>query len=233
MQYKNLNTFKITHEDGRAEFLNAENAEKAVANVDETLSPVVALLRTAKNVKTLVDELPRTVTFTSVISGAEVGLTPPSGNIGSLATPASGTIHVGDQITLQAIPAKNYEFVEWQMDGVKIGETSSMLFEIPELEEGAESVVFTAIVKLADIAWTSTIEPAEASSSGCVAFPASGTIEAHGNLGLIAVEADGYTFDHWERNGESIGTNKILDTTVSPLAEGEASCVYTAVFTAE
>lgn len=221
MQYKNLNTFKITHEDGRAEYLNAENAEKAVANVDETLSPIVALLRTAKNVKTLVDELPRTVTFTSVVSGGT----------GSLATPASGTIHVGDQITLQAIPDENYEFVEWQMDGVKIGESSSMLFEIPELEEGAESVVFTAIVKLADIDWTSTIEPAEASSSGCVAFPPSGTIEANGTLGLIAVEADGYTFDHWERNGESIGTNKILDTTVTPLAEGETSCVYTAVFT--
>ena len=223
MQYKNLSTFKITHENGMAEYLNALNAEEAVSNVDETLSPIVSLLRTAKNVRTLVDELPRTVTFTSVISGGT----------GSIATPASGTIHVGDQITLQAVPAENYEFVEWQMDGVKIGDNSSMLFEIPELEEGAESVVFTAVVKLADVAWTSTVSPEGASSAGCVAFPESGSIEANGTLGLIAVEAEGYTFDHWERNGTSIGTNKILETTVTPLAEGEASCVYTAVFTAE
>lgn len=53
MQYKNLSTFKITHENGLAETINAEDAEQAVANVMITESPVVAVLRIAKDVKHL------------------------------------------------------------------------------------------------------------------------------------------------------------------------------------
>lgn len=221
MQYKNLSTFKITHENGFAEFLNAVDAEQAVANVEETISPVVALLRTAKNVKTLVDDEPTSITFTAVTSGGG----------GSVATPASGTIHTGDQITLSAIADRNYEFVEWQMDGAKISEYASFLFTMPEVEEGVESAVFTAVFRLADIEWTSVATPEGAGTAGCLAFPESGTIEANKTLDLIAVEAEGYTFDHWERNGESIGSNKILNVAVTPLATDEASCAYNAIFT--
>ena len=35
-----------------------------------------------------------------------------------------------------------------------------------------------------------------------------------------------------ERNGETLSTNKILNTEVTPLAEGEKTCTYVAVFTA-
>ena len=99
------------------------------------------------------------------------------------------------------------------------------------LAEGEDTAVFTATFKKAPISWVSEVSPKEATGAGCVAFPAEGVAEAGDEISLIAVEADGYTFDHWERNGESIGTNKILETTVSPLASGENVAVYKAVFT--
>lgn len=46
------------------------------------------------------------------------------------------------------------------------------------------------------------------------------------------MQSKNYKFDHWERNGESISTNKLAITTVTPLAEVEASAEYVAVFTA-
>ena len=54
---------------------------------------------------------------------------------------------------------------------------------------------------------------------------------ANGKVSAIAVEADGFTFDHWERNGVSVGINKVLDVDVAPLAEGETEAIYKAVFT--
>lgn len=222
MQTKIMNTFKITHENGQAEFLNAENVKQAISNIDETVSPVVALLRTAKNVKTLVADDPTVISFTAVTL---------NGGASSIATPASGTIHVGDQITLSALPDRNYTFVEWQLDGTKISEDANVLYTIPELEEGVEAVVFTAVFRLSDVAWTSTVSPSGAGTAGCLAFPTEGEIEANGSIDLIAIESEGFTFDHWERNGQSIGTNKILNAIVTPLADSETSCVYTAIFT--
>lgn len=221
MQFKNLSTFKITHENGMAEAINAEDAEQAVANTTIADSPVVALLRTAKNVKTLVEDEPTVITFTSVTE---------SGG-GSIATPASGTIHVGDAIALKAIAERNYEFDCWKMNDKVISDSAELSYTIPELEEGEELVVFTAVFRLADIEWEANVSPDGAGTAGCLAFPTEGEIEANGSLDLIAIEGDGFTFDHWERNGQSIGTNKILNATVTPLAVGEASCVYTAVFT--
>lgn len=222
MQTKLLNTFKITHENNIVTFISAEDAEQAVANVDKT-SPVISLLRTAKNVKVLVADDPTVLNFNSTVTGGS----------GSIATPASGELHVGDSITLKCIPERNYEFVCWKMNGNVISENAEVLFTIPEVEEGVELISFEAVVKLSDIEWLATVSPEEAGTAGCLAFPTEGEIEANNTIDLIAIEKEGYVFDHWERNGESIGTNKILNATVTPLAVGEASCVYTAVFTEE
>ena len=90
----------------------------------------------------------------------------------------------------------------------------------------------TAVFELAKVKWTSKVMPEEASGDGCIAFPLSGTSEANAELQLLAVGSENYKFDHWERNGESISTNKLAITTVTPLAEVEASAEYVAVFTA-
>ena len=92
--------------------------------------------------------------------------------------------------------------------------------------------MFVATFRLADVSWTANVLPNEASVAGSIAFPAHGTTEANKELELLAVPAEGYTFDHWERNGVNISDNKLLQTKVNPLDDKEESAVYTAVFTA-
>ena len=224
MQIKNLNAYRITHKNGSVEEVNSSSPIEALENmeIEETYSPVIQMALVKENIRTLQNDVPSEVPFTAVVA---------EGAGGSIATPVSGTIHVGDVIAFKAIPARNYKFVSWKRNGVVISEEADFVYTMTELLEGDTSAVFTATFALADVAWTSEVSPAEATSAGAVAFPASGTIEANGTLGLIAVEAEGYTFDHWERNGVSVGTNKILSATVTPLAENETECVYTAVFT--
>ena len=225
MQTKIYNAYRFTHKNGSNEDINALDLVQALENMEtpETESRVIQAILVKENVKTLVADTPAEITFTSVVA---------QGGTGSIATPSQGTVHVGDKINLKAIPSRNYTFVNWKMNGDVVGEIDSLLYTIPELSEGVTSIVFTATFKLADISWTATVSPTGAGSAGCVAFPTSGTVSANGSLSLIAVTEEGYTFDHWERNGESIGTNKILSTTVEPLADSETSCVYNAVFTA-
>ena len=224
MQIKNLNAYRITHKNGNVEEINAENLIEALENmeVDESYSPVLQTSLVKENIRTLASDIPTEVPFTAVVS---------EGAGGSIATPVSGVIHVGDSLTFKAIPSRNYKFVSWKRNGILVSEEAEFVYTMTEVAKGDTSVVFTATFELAPIEWTSKVEPEEATGAGAVAFPLSGTIEANGTLGLIAVEAEGYTFDHWERNGVNVGTSKILSTTVNPLAEGETDCEYVAVFT--
>lgn len=224
MQTKIYNAYRITHKNGSIEDINALDLIQALENMEipDTESKVLQAFLVKENVRTLVEDEKTEILFSAVV--AENGG-------GSIATPASGRIHVGDMIQLKAIPARNYEFVSWQLNGVKISEEAVVNLTMPELSAGVDTAVFTATFKLADVAWTSKVSPATASTAGCVAFPLSGSATANSELSLIAVEAEGFTFNHWERNGESIGTNKILTTEVTPLAENESACKYVAVFT--
>ena len=225
MQTKVYNAYRITHKNGNVEDVNALDLVQALENMEtaDTESPVLQAVLVKEGVRTLVADEPTEIIFSAVVE---------EGGTGSIATPASGTIHVGDQIALKAIPARNYEFVSWSMNGEEFSENASLVYTMPELPEGITSAVFTAKFRLAPVAWTTEVRPSEASSAGVIAFPSSGTTEANATTEMLAVEAEGYTFDHWERNGESIGTNKVLSTVVEPLANDESSAVYTAVFTA-
>lgn len=222
MQTKSLNSYRITHKNGSIEEINAENLVQALENMEiaEDYSPVLQTYMQEEGIRTLVNDMPAEFPFTSVVA---------EGAGGSIATPLSGTVHVGDQLAFKAIPARNYVFVNWKMNGAIISEEADFVYTMPSLN-GEASAIFTATFRLADVAWTTAVSPSEASSAGVIAFPTSGTTSANGSAEFLAVEAEGYTFDHWERNGESLGTNKLLSTTVTPLAEGEDSAVYTAVF---
>lgn len=225
MQVKNLNSYQITHKNGSVENINAENLVQALNHmeVSEEYSPVVQTYLAEENIRTLVADVPAEIIFSAVV--AENGG-------GSIATPASGKVHVGDQLAFKAIPARNYQFVAWKLNGTIISANADMLLTMPELPAGMTSAVFTAEFALAPVAWTTAISPEQASGDGAVAFPPSGTTQANEDMSAIAVDSANYTFDHWERNGEVVGQNKILEAQVEPLAEGESSCVYTAVFTA-
>ena len=104
---------------------------------------------------------------------------------------------------------------------------------MPALASGIDTAVFIATFRLAPVVWTTAVEPAGASTAGCIAFPTSGSSEANAETEFLAVAKGRFTFDHWEVNGESVSTNELLQTTVTPLAEGESARVYKAVFRAE
>lgn len=226
MQTKVFNAYRITHKNGSVEDINALDLIQALENMEipETESPVLQTFLIKEGIRTLVEDEKAEIAFTSVV--AESGG-------GSIATPAAGRIHVGDMVQLKAIPDRNYEFVSWELNGVKISEEATINLVMPELQGGIDTAVFVANFKLADVAWTSAVEPAEASAAGCIAFPTSGTTAANGSLELLAVAKDGFEFDHWERNGASLSENELATVEVAPLAEGEQACVFKAVFRAE
>lgn len=226
MQTKIYNAYRITHLNGSVEDINALDLVQALENMEipETESKVVQAFLIKENVRTLVEDEPGEVIFTAVV--AENGG-------GSIATPASGKIHVGDLLQFKAIPARNYEFVSWKLNGNVISTEATMNLVMPELGAGIDTAVFTVTFRLAPVAWTTAVEPAEASTAGCIAFPTSGSSEANAETEFLAVAKEGFTFDHWEVNGQSVSDNELLQTAVTPLAEGESARVYKAVFTAQ
>ena len=207
MQTKSYNTYKITHKNGSVERINAENLVEALQNMEisEEYSPVLQTYMEEENLRTLVADIPAEVPFTSVVN-EEGG--------GSIATPLSGTVHVGDQLAFKAIPARNYVFVNWKLNDKVISEEASFVLTMPELN-GEASAVFKATFAKAPVNWTTAVSPAE------------GTVSA------IAVNSEHYIFDHWERNGVNVGDNKVLSAEATEPAEGETSVIYTAVFTEE
>lgn len=227
MQYKDLNTYTITHKSGQTERVNAETMIQALQNMKtpEEESPVMRALTTTQiPIRTVVDDLPAEIMFSAVVSEESLG----GGNI---ATPTQGTVHVGDEIQLEAIPARNWEFVKWERNGRCISHEASFLYTMKDLVEGEDVAVFTAVFKLSDIEWTTAVAPAEATGEGCIAFPTQGTTAAEGYQEYLAVPKEGWVFDHWERNAQEVGSNALLQIEhLQPKAEDELDVVYTAVF---
>lgn len=225
MQTKSYNTYKITHKNGSVERINAESLVEALQNMEisEEYSPVLQTYMEEENLRTLVADIPAEVPFSSVVN-EEGG--------GSIATPLSGTVHVGDQLAFKAIPARNYVFVNWKLNDKVISEEASFVLTMPELN-GEASAVFKATFAKAPVNWTTAVSPAEATGDGAMTFPASGVTPAEGTVSAIAVNSEHYVFDHWERNGVNVGDNKVLSAGATEPAEGETSVIYTAVFTNE
>lgn len=226
MQTKYLNSYKITHENGVAETINSETITEALENlsVSEDVSLILKVYMEKTYIKTLVDDEVSSVPFTSIVSDESVG---------SIASPASGTIHVGDMLAFMAIPADNYNFVKWTKNGETISTEASFVYTMEELPEDDSSFIFEAVFELQELVWATVVSPTEATSAGCMTFPASGSTEIGSNASMIAIVADGYTFDHWERYGTTVGSTKQLDIAVNALDTNETACEYTAVFVAE
>ena len=224
MQTKLYNSYRITHKSGSVEEINAENLIEALKNtgIKEEIDPVLQTFMQAEGIRTLIADMPEEIPFTAVVN---------EGAGGSIATPASGTVHAGDQLALKAVPARKYVFVNWKMNDKVISENAELLYTFPSLE-GEASAVFKATFAPAPVNWTTAVNPPEATSDGARTFPLAGTTPAEGTVSAIAINSENYTFDHWERNGVSVGTNAELSATADEPAEGETSVVYTAVFTA-
>lgn len=225
MQTKLYNSYRITHKNGSVETINAENLVEALRNmgIDELTSPVLQTYMEAEGIRTLVADMPAEIPFTSVVNDNAGG---------SIATPLSGTVHVGDQLSFKAVPARNYVFKNWKLNDVVVSEEAEFVFTFPDLN-GDASAVFKATFEKAPVTWTTAVSPAEATGDGAMTFPASGVTPADGTVSAIAVNSEHYVFDHWECNGVNVGDNKVLSVEATEPAEGETSVIYTAVFTNE
>lgn len=226
MQTKSFNQYDITHKNGSVERVCAENLITALEHmeVEESFSPVVQTFMSEEAVRTLIDDLPAEVVFTATTSDPESGC---------VATPSTGKVHIGDYVSLQAVAERGYTFVDWKLNGKTISTNPSLQFTFTEADlNGATTAVFVANFALTPVTWVTEVAPSAGTGEGLVAFPARGTTQVGATAEMIAVEAEGYTFDHWECNGENIGTNKILSITMTSLAETESERIYKAVFIA-
>lgn len=226
MQVKALNIYRITHKDGKTENISAKSLMQALENMEvpDEESPVIQTFMVREGIATVMEEMSAEILFSAVVA---------EGGGGSVATPASGHLHVGDSVAFSAIPADGYEFVSWKRNGKVISREPSFVYEMTPLLDDEDTAVFVAEFALAPVDCKSEVYPAEAEGAGCVAFPPKTKAEIGGDVSFIAVGSDGWTFDHWERDGGNIGTNRILETTVSAPGTDEQSAVYRAVFTAE
>lgn len=120
MQTKMLNAYRITHKDGSVEEINAENLVEALNNMEiaESFSPVLQTFMSQEGVRTLVADMPNEVPFSSVVNESAGG---------SIATPLSGVVHVGDKISFKAVPARNYVFKNWKMNDVVVSENAEFV----------------------------------------------------------------------------------------------------------
>lgn len=225
MQVKATNIYRITHKSGKTESISAKSLMQALENMEITdeESPVIQTFMVRENIATVMEEMSAEILFSAVTA---------EGGGGSVATPSSGHLHVGDSVAFSAIAADGYEFVCWKRNDKVISREPSFVYEMTPLLEGEDTAVFTAEFALAPVECRSEVYPAEAGGAGCVAFPPEAVAKIGGDVSFIAVGSDGWTFDHWERDGENIGTSRILETAVSAPATVGQPAVYRAVFTA-
>ena len=155
MQTKIYNAYRLTHKNGSVEDVNALDLVQALENMEipETESKVLQAFLVKEGVRTLIEDEPTEIIFSAVVA---------EGGTGSIATPASGKIHAGDMIQLKAVPARNYAFVSWSLNGVVISNEATLNFTMPELEGGLDTAIFTATFALAPVAWTTSVSPSEA-----------------------------------------------------------------------
>lgn len=224
MQKKTLSTYKITHWNGTQEFLNAASMLEALENLDtpDEESAVIAASRTQTGIPSLFPDEPTEV-------NVKVYTDPTLQATGCEATPEAASVHAGDELTLEAFPARNYTFTGWKVDGAIVSTEPKYVFTVPEPAIKGDLLNILAEFKESDVSYTVAVSPSEATGSGCAAGPDS-TVAANAETELYAVDSDTYKFDGWYRNGEALGVTPVLKTTVAPLAEDEESCIFEAKF---
>lgn len=225
MVTRDLNTYRLTFKDGTTQRINATGLIQAIENAekDDKEVPIVQTFMVAEKVATVMEAPPKEVLFTSLVQG-EAG--------GSIATPASGQIHVGDTITLRAIADTGWAFVEWKRKDHVIGTEETLLYKMKSLHEDEDTCVFTAVFRQVERKCFTSVRPAKATGDGCMAFPAELSVLPEQEVSAVAVTNGDWKFSHWERvnadlTHEEVGTHIVLATPATEAMTQE----YVAVFT--
>lgn len=108
---------------------------------------------------------------------------------------------------------------------------------VPESESLVTQVTLEAqsiktILDGAPTNWKTVVSPVNAGTANpaCFTFPTSGTTDIGSVASMVAVAKGNYHFDHWEVGGTNVGTEDILNYTMTAPAEGATEIIFTAVF---
>ena len=120
--------------------------------------------------------------------------------------PAVGmhTYRYGTSVTLTATPAENYDFEEWEIEGLE-----SFSENVKEIVL-KDSTLATAVFVLKSFNIEASVDP---ENGGTVT--GAGSYLFGDTASLTAVAAEGFKFVEWTENGVSIGSNNPLEFVVS------------------
>ena len=119
-------------------------------------------------------------------------------------TTGSGTYNTGTSVTVTAIPASGYQFVNWTDGATPVSTNSSYTFTISEnrnLTANFSVITFTIA--------TSSIPAAGGTTSG------SGIYNSNASVTVIAAPATGYQFVNWTVGGSIVSTSATYTFTVT------------------
>lgn len=110
---------------------------------------------------------------------------------------------------------------------LSVPESESLVTQVTLEAQGIKTILDEAPTN-----WRTAVSPAEAGTAtpACFTFPSSGTTEIGNIASMVAVAKGDYHFDHWEVDGASVGTEDILNYTMTAPAEGATEIIFTAVF---
>lgn len=110
---------------------------------------------------------------------------------------------------------------------LSVPESESLITQVTLEAQGIKTILDDAPTN-----WRTAVSPVEAGTAtpACFTFPASGTTEIGNTASMVAVAKGDYHFDHWEVGGISVGTEEILNYTMTAPAEGATEIIFTAVF---
>ena len=131
--------------------------------------------------------------------------------LGGTVTPASGQFDYGQNVTLTAIPAQGYAFTKWLENDNLLCEDSIFTYT----PQGAATLTAVFSPKYYDV--TVTYDAQAGTVEGGTGRYAYGT-----EIMLVAIPADGWTFDRWQIDDKKVGSKDTLTWTVSSSAAIQA-----------
>ena len=115
-----------------------------------------------------------------------------------------GTFNVGDNVTLEALPAEGFSFVNWTNNaGSELSAMASYSFTMP-----ADNIQLNANFEAIEYTLTLLVTPA--GSGEASADPDQEFYNAGDEITLTASALEGYEFQHWQVDGTVVGSNPTL-----------------------
>ncbi len=134
---------------------------------------------------------------------------------GSIA--GAGTYDHGEQVSLQAMPAEGYEFINWTENGSEVSTEETYAFTATENRD------LVAHFELFDYTLTVNVEPLD---GGTVSIsPDQEFYHAGDQVTLTAAAAEGCSLNSWLEGDESIGQDTVLDFTM-PAADVTLTALF-------